>query len=61
MQQLTAPHLSNTAAQALLNAIPEKIKLGLIAYAAELEYPMTYGRSLTIEVVIEMAFTKCLW
>ena len=47
MQQLTAPHLSNTAAQALLNTIPEKIKLALTAYAAELEYP--------IEAVIEMA------
>ncbi len=42
MQQLTAPHLSNTAAQTLLNTVPEKIKLALTAYAAELEYPMTY-------------------
>ncbi len=52
MQQLTASHLSDTAAQALLNAIPEKVKLGLIAYATELEYP--------IEAVIEMAIAGFL-
>ena len=52
MQQLTAPHLSNTAAQALLNTIPEKIKLALTAYAAELDYP--------IEAVIEMAIAGFL-
>ena len=45
-------HLSNTAAQALLNAVPEKIKLALIAYAAGLEYP--------IEAVIEMAIAGFL-
>ncbi len=52
MQQLTSLHLSNTAAQELLNAIPEKIKLALITYAAELEYP--------IEAVIEMAIAGFL-
>lgn len=52
MQQLTSPHLSNTAAQELLNAIPEKIKLALITYATELEYP--------IEAVIEMAIAGFL-
>ena len=52
MQQLTAPHLSNAAAQVLLNTVPEKIKLALTAYAAELEYP--------IEAVIEMAIAGFL-
>jgi hypothetical protein len=52
MQQLTSPHLSETSAQALLNSVPEKIKLALIAYAAELEYP--------IEAVIEMAIAGFL-
>jgi hypothetical protein len=45
MQQLTSLHLSEPSAQALINSVPEKIRLALIAYAAELEYPMTYGRS----------------
>ena len=52
MQQLTSPHLSETSAQALLNSVPEKIRLALIAYAAELEYP--------IEAVIEMAIAGFL-
>jgi hypothetical protein len=40
-------HLSPEAAQTFLNALPEKIKLGLMTCAAQLEYP--------IEAVIEMA------
>jgi hypothetical protein len=52
MPQLTTPHLSNAAAQALLNTLPEKIKLALTAYAAELDYP--------IEAVIEMAIAGFL-
>jgi hypothetical protein len=52
VQQLTSPHLSEPSAQALLNSVPEKIKLALIAYAAELEYP--------IEAVIEMAIAGFL-
>ena len=52
MQQLIAPHLSNTAAQSLLSSVPEKIKLALIAYAVELDYP--------IEAVIEMAIAGFL-
>ena len=39
-------HLSPEAAQTILNTLPEKIQLGLRAYAAQLDYP--------IEIVIEM-------
>jgi hypothetical protein len=39
-------HLSPEAAQIILNTLPEKIQLGLRAYAAQIEYP--------IELVIEM-------
>lgn len=39
-------HLSPEAAQTILNTLPEKIQLGLRAYAAQIDYP--------IEVVIEM-------
>lgn len=39
-------HLSPEAAQTILNTLPEKIQLGLRAYAAQIEYP--------IELVIEM-------
>ncbi|MGV0023493.1 hypothetical protein [Phormidesmis priestleyi] len=52
MQQLTDQHLSTAAAQAFLEAVPEKIKAALIAYAAEIEYP--------IEAVIEMAVSGFL-
>jgi hypothetical protein len=52
MQQVTDPHLSPTAAQVFLESVPEKIKLALAAYAAELEYP--------VEAVIEMAIAGFL-
>lgn len=39
-------HLSPESAQIILNTLPEKIQLGLHAYAAQIEYP--------IELVIEM-------
>ena len=39
-------HLSPEAAQIILNTLPEKIQLGLRAYAAQIEFP--------IENVIEM-------
>jgi hypothetical protein len=52
MQQITDLHLSSAAAQAFLEAVPEKIKLALSAYAAELGYP--------IEAVIEMAIAGFL-
>ncbi len=44
--QTETQHLSPEAAQTILNTLPEKIQLGLQAYAAQLEYP--------IELVIEM-------
>ncbi len=40
-------HLSPEVAQAFLNGLPEKIKLGLMTYAAQVNLP--------IEAVIEMA------
>ena len=49
MQQLTDQHLSPTASKTLLNAVPEKICLALMAYAEEIEYP--------VEAVTEVAFT----
>ncbi len=52
MQQLTEQHLSPTASQTFLNAVPEKIRLALMAYAEELEYP--------VEAVIEMAIAGFL-
>ena len=39
-------HLSPEAAQTILNMLPERIQLGLRAYAAQINYP--------IELVIEM-------
>ncbi|MBD1847761.1 hypothetical protein H6F89_31105 [Cyanobacteria bacterium FACHB-63] len=39
-------HLSPEAAQIILNTLPERIQLGLRAYAAQIDYP--------IELVIEM-------
>ncbi len=45
-------HLSPDAAQTFLNALPEKIKLGLMTYAAQVDYP--------IEAVIEMAIAGFL-
>ena len=52
MQQLTEQHLSPAAIQTLLMAVPEKIRIALIAYAEELEYP--------VEAVIEMAIAGLL-
>jgi len=52
MQQLTDQHLSAAIAQILLNDIPPQIKVALIAYATELEYP--------VEAVIEMAIASFL-
>jgi hypothetical protein len=45
--QVTTEHLSPEAAQAFLDALPEKIRLGLLTCAAQLDYP--------VEAVIEMA------
>jgi hypothetical protein len=50
--QAATEHLSPAAAQALLEALPNKIKQALIAYAAEIEYP--------VEAVLEMAIAGFL-
>lgn len=50
--QTTIEHLSPEAAQAFLNTLPEKIKLGLMTYAAQLNYP--------VEAVVEMAIANFL-
>ena len=52
MQQLSDQHLSSAAAQSFLDALPERIKTALIAYAAEIDYPT--------EAVIEMAIAGFL-
>jgi hypothetical protein len=52
MQQLTHQPLSSATAQSFLEAVPEKIKTALTAYAAELDYP--------VEAVIEMAIAGFL-
>ncbi|MFB2876596.1 hypothetical protein [Floridanema aerugineum] len=45
-------HLSPVAANAFLDALPNKIKQALIAYSAEIEYP--------VEAVLEMAIAGFL-
>ena len=50
--QTTTEHLSAEVAQAFLAALPEKIRLGLVAYAAQIDYP--------IEAVLEMAIAGFL-
>lgn len=52
MQSTTTEHLAAEAAQAFLNSLPEKIRLGLLTYAAQIEQP--------IEAVIEMAIAGFL-
>jgi|GEM_PF-189636 len=52
MQQLADQHLSAAAAQTLLDAVPERIRTAMLAYAAEIEYPL--------EAVIEMAIAGFL-
>lgn len=50
--QATTPHLSSAAAYAFLDALPDKIKGAIIAYAASVDYP--------VEAVLEMAITGFL-
>jgi hypothetical protein len=45
--QATTPHLSSGAAYAFLDALLDNIKGAIIAYAAEVDYP--------VEAVLEMA------
>ena len=53
MQTTTLEKLSSIDAQAILDRLPDRIKSALIDRANEIEY--------SIEMVVEMAFTKCLW
>jgi hypothetical protein len=48
----TREHLSPEVAQAFLNGLPEKIRLGLLTYAAQVGFP--------VEAVIEMAIAGFL-
>jgi len=50
--QITKEHLSPEAAQAFLQILPDKIRLGLLSYAAQIEQP--------IESVVEMAIAGFL-
>ena len=50
--QVTTEHVSPEAAQAFLDTLPEKIRLGLLTCAAQLDYP--------VEAVIEMAIAGYL-
>jgi hypothetical protein len=50
--QQVREHLSPEVAQTFLNSLPEKIKLGLLTYAAQVNFP--------IEAVIEMAIAGFL-
>jgi hypothetical protein len=52
MQPIITEHLSSTAAQSFLEAVPEKIRVALQTYAAETDYP--------IEAVVEMAIASFL-
>jgi hypothetical protein len=49
---MKAEHLTPEAAQTILATFPEKIQLGLRAYAVEIDFP--------IEAVIEMAISGFL-
>lgn len=49
---MKAEHLTPKAAEIILNTLPEKIQLGLRAYAAAIDFP--------IEAVIEMAISGFL-
>jgi hypothetical protein len=51
MQSITE-HLSPEAAQIFLSTLPEKIRLGLLTYSAQIEQP--------VEAVIEMAIAGFL-
>ncbi|MBD1859950.1 MULTISPECIES: hypothetical protein [Leptolyngbya] len=50
--QTQSEHLTSEAAQALIATLPEKIRLGLLTCAAQLDYP--------VEAVIEMAISGFL-
>jgi hypothetical protein len=50
--QSTTEHLAPDTAQAFLNQLPEKIRLGLQTYAAQIDQP--------VEVVLEMAIAGFL-
>ncbi|HEY9909032.1 MAG TPA: hypothetical protein V6D18_15665 [Thermosynechococcaceae cyanobacterium] len=50
--QVASEHLTSEAAHALLNTLPEKIRLGLLTYAAQVEQP--------VEAVLEMAIAGFL-
>lgn len=50
--QTIKEHLSPEAAQAFLQVLPEKIRLGLLTYATQVEQP--------VESVIEMAIAGFL-
>ncbi|MBM0744741.1 hypothetical protein JOY44_27030 (plasmid) [Phormidium sp. CLA17] len=50
--QITTEHLSPEAAQAFIQMLPDKIRLGLLTYAAQIEQP--------IESIVEMAIAGFL-
>jgi hypothetical protein len=50
--QSTTEHLAPEVAQDFLDRLPEKIKLGLLTYATQIEQP--------VEVVLEMAIAGFL-
>ena len=52
MQTTSLEQLSAADAQAILDRLPERIRLALVARAAEIEY--------TIETVVEMAIASFL-
>ena len=52
MQSKTLEKLSSADAEAILSHLPERIRVALIARAAEIEYP--------IEAVVEMAIASFL-
>ncbi len=45
MQVITPESPTSIAAQNLYETLPDKIKAALRAYAEEMDYPMTSGRS----------------
>jgi hypothetical protein len=60
--QATSESLSPEAAQLILNSLPEKIQLGLKAYAAQIDQPIEGVLEIMIAGFLDedaISFTKC--
>ncbi len=60
MQAVQLEQLTTTEAEAILAQLPDRIKAAYVERATRMNYPMTSGRSQTIEAVLEMALAGYL-